>query len=355
MNINEYLDYIGDDWSKGWLLRGDTDHNGVWVPFSFLEMCDGNAFEALILAQVAYWSDIDKRKSAPRLSHEYGGHLWIVKTYEEWARELHLKSWTTVRACIARLVENNLIIKETHKSAFHSGNTALFLRLNWEVFGEKIRAVVDVSRDTSHVIPETPDDDISGNTSHIIPEIRNDISGNTSHVIPEIRNDISGNTSHVIPGNTSHVIPGNTSHVFPIYTENTPKNTPETPDESVEFVNEFPRKLGNSFTNSPEIGEGEKEKEANPRQKYVRDALAALSMAKIRFPGRQFQKREQLVEDAIIEYGFTELKRAIHQSQKEKARWWSYVYTKLRAEQLLSGKLTGEDYISGKYADYIEH
>jgi hypothetical protein len=310
MNINEYLDYVGDDWAKGWLLRGDADRNGVFVPHAFMWICNGNAYEAQLLAQIMYWSEINVGEGTLRLSHMLDGHLWIVKTYDEWAEELYFNSWTTVRDAMKRLSDKEIIVKETHKSMFHDGNTALFVRLNWEVFGEKIREW--------------------GNKS-----------GNTSPVLPEIPPSISGNTSPVLLGNTYYV--------NPIYTE----NTSETPIESVEIEKELPRKLGNSFSISSE--EGEEEKEENPRQKYVKEVLARLAIAKIRFPGRQFQKREQLVEDAIIEFGLKEVKKAIEESKKEKARWWSYVDTKLRAKRKISDVMTGEDYITGKYADYIQH
>jgi hypothetical protein len=320
MNISEYLDYVGNDWAKGWLLRGETQRSGVFVPFSFIDLCEGNLYEALILAQVMYWADVDTHKGGPRLSYEHGGHVWIVKTYEEWAKELHLNSWTTVRACITRLTEAKLIIKETHKSVFHGGGTALFLRPNWEIFEQKIRELAAIPRNTS--------DDIPGNTSGGIPS-----------------------------RNTSDDIPGNTRHVDPIYTENTPKiTTPEiTPAsaENVEMEKGLPRKLESPFSISPEPQTAEKE--PDPMVKRVREIMAALTMAKIRFPGAHFKKREQLINDAIIDYGFREVKKAVQESEKENARWWSYVDTKLRAKRKITDELTGEDYITGKYADYIEH
>jgi hypothetical protein len=344
MNIKEYLDYVGDEWSRGWLLRGDADHNGIFMPHAYMWICNGNAYEAQLLAQIMYWVDINVSEGKPRVSHMRDGHLWIVKTYDDWAEEMYFNSWTTVRDAMKRLSDKGIIVKETHKSMFHDGNTALFVRPNWEVFGQKIREWGNKP----------------GNTSPVLPEIPPSISGNTSPVLPEIPPSISGNTSPVLLGNTYYV--------NAIYTENTPK----TPEESVEIEKELPRKLGNSFSISPEIGEGEKElprklgnsfspekgdgeKESNPREKYVKDVLAALSIAKIRFAGTQFQRREQLVEDAIIEFGLREVKKAIQASKKEKARWWSYVATRLRAERKITDVLTGEDYITGIYADYIEH
>ena len=49
------------------------------------------------------------------------------------------------------------------------------------------------------------------------------------------------------------------------------------------------------------------------------------------------------------------VKKAIQESEKENARWWSYVDTRLRAKRKITDVLTGEDYISGAFADYIDH
>jgi|GEM_PF-3993506 len=326
MNIAEYLDYVGDDWSKGWLLRGDAEHNGIFLPHAYMWICNGNAYEAQLLAQIMYWSDINVGEGTLRLSHMRDGHLWIVKTYEDWAEEMYFNSWTTVRDAMKRLSDKGIVIKETHKSMFHDGNTALFIRLNWEVFGQKIREWGNKPRNTSPVLPEIPPS----------------ISRNTSPVLPEIPPSISRNTSPVLPGNTSPVLP--------IYTESTPENTPE---ENVKIEKAIPRKLGNPFSISPETGAAEKA--PNPNEKRVKEILAALALAKIRFPGPQFQKREVLVEDAIIEYGLREVKKAIQESEKENARWWSYVDIRLRAKRKITDVLTGEDYISGEFADYIDH
>jgi hypothetical protein len=328
MNISEYLDYVGDDWSKGWLLRGDADHNGIFLPHAYMWICNGNAYEAQLLAQIMYWSDINVGQGTLRLSHMLDGHLWIVKTYEEWAADLYFNSWTTVRDAMKRLADKGIVIKETHKSMFHDGNTALYVRLNWEVFGQKIREWGNKT----------------GNTSPVLPEIPHSISGNTSPVLPEIPHSISGNTSPVSLGNTYYV--------DPIYTENTTENTPASA-ESVEMEKGLPRKLESPFSISPEPQAAEKE--PDPMVKRVREIMAALTMAKIRFPGAHFKKREQLINDAIIDYGFREVKKAVQESEKENARWWSYVDTKLRAKRKITDELTGEDYITGKYADYIEH
>ncbi len=91
----------------------------------------------------------------------------------------------------------------------------------------------------------------------------------------------------------------------------------------------------------------------NPSEKRVTEALTRLKLAKIRFARTQFLKRRELIEAAIDEYGFYDLKMAIQQSKEEGARWWSYVTNKLKAQKPVQP--TGEDYITGPYADYIDH
>lgn len=93
---------------------------------------------------------------------------------------------------------------------------------------------------------------------------------------------------------------------------------------------------------------GEKESENR-----VTDILARLKLANIKFSKTDFPDRPALIAAAIEEHGYKTVAIAIQEAERESAKWWSYVAKRLEAQKPVV--LTGEDYISGKYADYIDH
>ena len=98
------------------------------------------------------------------------------------------------------------------------------------------------------------------------------------------------------------------------------------------------------------------EQETSPSinsEKRVQGVLIQLGIAKIKFSNAQYPNRKALINDAIEGYGYATVKQAIKDAADEGAKWWSYVANKLEAQRPVV--LTGEDYITGPYADYIEH
>lgn len=190
MNTLEYLNYVQDPTAQGWLQRGAAEKQGVLVSFAYMDIVDGNPYDAMMLAQILYWHDIDEKTRRPRITHWRDGHLWIVKTFGEWREELHFKSERTIKECAGRLFNQQIIVKERHKSPFHNEQVVSFIRMNWPVFGERVKTVL----------------------------------GETLNVHPE-------ETLNVYPGGTLDVHSGKTSDVRPIYTETTTETTAKTTTE----------------------------------------------------------------------------------------------------------------------------
>lgn len=88
-------------------------------------------------------------------------------------------------------------------------------------------------------------------------------------------------------------------------------------------------------------------------EKRVTAVLAKLADAKIKFSKADYPNKPMLIEGVIEEYGYKKVMMAIQDAEREGAKWWSYVAAKLEAQK--QHVLTGEDYINGKYADYIDH
>jgi hypothetical protein len=88
-------------------------------------------------------------------------------------------------------------------------------------------------------------------------------------------------------------------------------------------------------------------------EKRVQGVLIQLGIAKIKFSNVQYPNRQALVLAAIEDYGYSTVRQAVKDAGGEGAKWWQYVANKLEAQRPVV--LTGEDYITGPYAAYIEH
>jgi hypothetical protein len=157
MNFSEYLNYVDNDWARGWLQRGNSERVGVFVPRVIMEAVNRNPYDAMLLSQILYWSDIDPQTRKSRLRCKHGKHYWIVKTYAEWQEEVCLKSDRTVRGCFQRLEDNGFIFKEVHKSTFHNGQTACFVRLNWKKIEQVLGSGMTFTAVPGMTLEDTPE------------------------------------------------------------------------------------------------------------------------------------------------------------------------------------------------------
>jgi len=191
MNISEYLEYVGNDWAKGWLQRSLNDRKGVFVAQAYMHMVNGNSYDALLLGQVIYWSDISQETLKPRISHGRQGHLWIVKTHKEWAEETSINGPETIKKAFNRLVSLNLVIKEQHRSPFHD-QVVSYVRVNWDVFSDKLQKWANQTsrEDTSEAgkVQQTQPGEVQGSHSGGVQESPSGQAQNTSpytETVPE--------------------------------------------------------------------------------------------------------------------------------------------------------------------------
>lgn len=78
------------------------------------------ANEAIVLQQIHYWLDINKKANR----NYYDGKYWTYNTYEGWHEEFFWLSESTVRRVLAELVKKGLLIKGNY-------NKSKFDRTNW--------------------------------------------------------------------------------------------------------------------------------------------------------------------------------------------------------------------------------
>lgn len=143
-----YLEYLNDHWASGFVLANHEQERGVVVTPEIMRAVGGNAEDAMIVSQIRYWFGLG-RNGKPRAKLEFDGHLWVVKTHEEWQAELGFASVQQVARALKRLANNALLIMERHKSPFHDNKTVTFIRLNWDALKRAITGASgdDISQD----------------------------------------------------------------------------------------------------------------------------------------------------------------------------------------------------------------
>lgn len=150
-NYREYKNYLGDEFFAAWLDRSVIVGRRLSIPEAYVDMVGGNWYVAPLLAQIVYWSEVNQETLQPRMSFWFKDHLWIVKSYEEWAAECFM-SERTARRSMKTLEHLSLIIKEVHLSPFHLDEEerpkrALFVRLNVAVFSRLMKAWLDKTQE----------------------------------------------------------------------------------------------------------------------------------------------------------------------------------------------------------------
>lgn len=134
MDAQKYFDeYVNNDKAQGWLLARKSQK--VSVRLDTMTVCDGNAYDAMLLSQILFWHDLGE-DDKPRIRHVYNGNLWLLFNAEEWRSQVRFNSVKTVRGCLDRLAQKGIIIKEQHRSTLsrHNGQVISFIRMNWDTF-----------------------------------------------------------------------------------------------------------------------------------------------------------------------------------------------------------------------------
>jgi len=152
------LDYISNEYARGYVHSRSHSREGVFVSLEFIDLCNGNMYDAILFSQIMYWHEPSNKTGDTRMRRERDGHLWVAKNHSDWYAECRIKA-QTVRKCLDRLKQSGLIIYELHGE---KGNKTPFIRINWDVFAAKMKAmetdkkVIPIPDITEHtpVIPE---------------------------------------------------------------------------------------------------------------------------------------------------------------------------------------------------------
>jgi hypothetical protein len=125
-----------EQYARAWASGFVEGRRGVFVPLALIDVCEGNFYDAILLAQIVYWCT-PGASGETKLRRRYEGELWIAKRHHEWYDETRVKEGTA-RACLRRLRAKGLI----HYTLVGKGNDATpYLRVDWEGLGRALQAL----------------------------------------------------------------------------------------------------------------------------------------------------------------------------------------------------------------------
>jgi hypothetical protein len=132
------LSYIDNDFGKTWVASHVAAKRGVHVPLLYIDLNDGNIYDAIIFSQIMYWHEPSTETGQPRLKREKDGHLWLYKNHGDWLAECRIPR-ATARKCLDRIKARNLIIYDVGGEA---GKASPFMRVNWDEFEKRMKVLL---------------------------------------------------------------------------------------------------------------------------------------------------------------------------------------------------------------------
>ena len=127
-------DYIPNEFARTWVAANHEARRGIFTPLVYIDINEGNRFDADVFAQIMYWHEPNKETGQTRLTHRKDDNLWLAKNHADWFAETRIRM-ATVRKCLTRLMQRKLIFCEQHGD---KGKTTPWIRVNWDEFERRI-------------------------------------------------------------------------------------------------------------------------------------------------------------------------------------------------------------------------
>jgi hypothetical protein len=225
------LDYIPNDFGRTWVQSHAEARRGVHLPLSYIDINEGNLNDAIVFAQIMYWHEPSAETGLSRLVIQHDGHYWLAKNHCDWYAETRVKA-RTIRNCLSRLQERNLIIYELNGFA---GNVTPHLRINWDEFERRMRhwtthADAYSQDSTPDIRCQTPDTRGQGGLTPDVRPLTLDVKSNTETTTETTTEIISDNGLPTV-GRVFRRVPRTRGLTVPVDAVTGPvaKNDPQMP------------------------------------------------------------------------------------------------------------------------------
>ena len=171
-----------NSFTQGYTLAEGVHSRYVKVHLDYIDLCDGNLHTALVFSRIMHWHGVNPDTGKQRLRVSKNGHLWLVKGYGDWYEECRVNE-STARNAIRRLKELELIVTKTYK---FGGVPKLHIRVNWQVFQERMSGLVENDKSTCSEITGPFD---TREQVHPFSRIRSSTNKTTNKTTKEARAD----------------------------------------------------------------------------------------------------------------------------------------------------------------------
>lgn len=179
-----------EQYARAWASGFVEGRRGVFVPLALIDLCEGNFYDAILLAQIVYWCT-PGASGETKLRRRHEGELWIAKRHHEWYDETRLKE-RSARECLKRLRAKGLI----HYTLVGKGNDATpYLRVNWEGLGRALAAAVEAQRRALEDASIEDEDELDTHESKINHVRKSPVSEPKNNALPD--KFVTRLTSHV--------------------------------------------------------------------------------------------------------------------------------------------------------------
>lgn len=143
MSTNKYS-YIPTEFGRTWVASRHEARRGTHVPIAYVDINDGNDYDAKVFAQIMYWHEPNMETGESRLRRKDDGLYWLTKNHADWFAETRIRK-ATVRKCLSRLQNRDLIV---YQLGGDKGNPTPEIRVNWEEFERRMKLWMEHGHNT---------------------------------------------------------------------------------------------------------------------------------------------------------------------------------------------------------------
>lgn len=137
----------------GWVASESQDHDAIKVKRLYVDINEGNWYDAAVFSQIMYWHGRNKETGERRMTIFRDGEFWLAKRYEDWWVECRVNAETAKKA-IARMVKRKLLIK---KVWLFAGKPMVHLRIDIDAFEVLANHCLEEVKESSLIRSNVPD------------------------------------------------------------------------------------------------------------------------------------------------------------------------------------------------------
>lgn len=134
--------HIDNPFAREWVTAQFESRRGVYTPLCYIDINEGNHYDADVFAQIMYWHEPAKNGDLKLNCHRPDSsgveYWWLDKNHRDWLGETRTRR-STVRKSLERLKARRLIVVEVFNTDEQPPQPKPHIRVNWEEFERRMR------------------------------------------------------------------------------------------------------------------------------------------------------------------------------------------------------------------------